>query len=335
MIRRIALVGIIATALPALLLVAPPANAGPVVGCLGPTCSVSLSSLITLRGDYTEGVGSAQVPVDIPPPPCLWEPIGNTATGAAYIIGEFGYVKPGAGDQFGIAASVQQAKKQLKDGGPAGTWYMLPVNPAASAAGKAACLLLPLFYFVQPGQALPVPPIPTKTLAAFAYNHMLIPKPTLTINPARRGYVNLATYVWANWAAEGGTVIQRANPNGTYNVTATLGDESATVWAQPATSGFTVTPSAQGTSYSAGCGIDGSRSPVGKPPPSSGPGVAPDCGVLWQSPTNGATITATVTFNVTWGAGNLDGPGPNGLPQIPIVSRATTVPIAEIQGLNG
>ena len=332
MIRRVALTGILAAALPVLLLAAAPANAGTTVGCVGPQCSVSLSSFITLSGNYTNGVGSAQLPVNVPPPPCLWEPIGDTLTGAATIVADNG---PTPTTAYGVDKSYSQAKKQLKDGGPPGTWYLLPINPAAGAAGAAACLQLPLYYWVPPGGTPPMPPIPPATLAAFAYNHMLVPRPTLTINPAGKGYVNLATYVWANWAGQAGTVMQRANPNGTYSVTATLGNQSATVWAQPASSGFTVNVAGPGTAYSAGCSIDGSKYPVGKPPASAGPGTAPDCGALWQGPTTSASITATVKFNVTWGAGTLNGPGPNALPQIPITSQPVTTPVAEIQGLNG
>ena len=332
MMRRVALAGIIATALPVLLL-AGPASAGSGVNCTGATCSVSLSSFIRLSGDYTPGSGSAQVPVNVPPPPCLWEPIGDTIAGAHYIISQF----PGAAPilPFGVYQSVQQAKRQLKNGGPPGTWYVLPINPAAGPAGAAACLKLPLYAWVPPGQVPPMPPIPPKILAAFAYNHMLIPQPTLTTNPARKGYVNLATYVWANWAGQAGTIRQRVNPNGTYSITATLGNQSATVWAQPASSGFTVHVAGPGTPYSAGCGINGSKYPVGHPPADAGPGQAPDCGALWRATTTGATITATVRFNVTWGAGILHGPGPNALPPIPITSRPVTVPVAQIEGLNG
>jgi hypothetical protein len=333
MMRRVALAGIIATALPVLLF-AGPASAGPNVGCLGPSCSVSLSSFIHLSGDYTSGTGSAQVPMNVPPPPCLWEPIGDTIAGAHQIISDWpGMTK--ANDFLGIYESVQQAKQQLKAGGPPGTWYLLPINPAAGPAGAAACLKIPLYAWEPPGGVPPMPPIPPRILAAYAYNHMVIPQPTLTTNPARKGYVNLATYVWANWAGQAGTVTQRAHPNGTYSVTATLGNQSATVWAQPASTGFTVHVGGPGTPYSAGCGIDGSKYPVGQAPAGAGPGQAPDCGALWRATATGATITATVRFNVSWGAGILHGPGPNRLPQIPITSRPVTEPVAQVEGLNG
>jgi hypothetical protein len=336
MIRRV-LAGVAAVAMP-LLLVAGPASAGPNVGCTGPTCSLSLSQLITLRGSYTNGVGSATEPVDVPPPPCLWEPIGDTTVGANYIISNFGTASP-VNDQFDVYESVQQAKKQLKNGGqPAGTWYELPINPAAGAAGAAACLKLPLFYFVQPGQALPAPPVPVKTLAAYAYNHMTIPSPTLTVNPAgNRGYVNLASYVWVNWGGPlggGGPGNQGVNTNGDYWVSATLlnSNESATVWAEPGH--LSIKVNGQGKSYSRGCGIDGSHYPKGRPPADSGAGVAPDCGVLWTGVDAQASIQVSVTFKVTWGPGILNGPGPNALPNITINSAPIPVAVAEIQNLN-
>ncbi|HEY1917983.1 MAG TPA: hypothetical protein VGH27_20615 [Streptosporangiaceae bacterium] len=335
MIRRVALAGITAAALPLLLLVSllvsGPANAGTSVGCLGPTCSLSLSQLITLRGSYTNGVGSATEPVDVPPPPCLWEPIGDTTAGAHFIINEF----PQGASQFGVTASVAQAKKQLKHGGqPAGTWYELPINPAAGAAGAAACLKLPLFYFVEPGQALPAPPVPVKTLADYAYNHITIPSPTLTVNPANRGYVNLASYVWANWGAPIGGGGGNVNADGDYWVSATLlnSNESATVWAQPGK--LSIQVNGPGRAYSSGCGIDGSRYPKGKPPASAGPGVTPDCGVMWTGTDAQASITASVTFKVSWGPGILNGPGPNALPDITITSAPIPVSVAQIQNLN-
>ena len=172
MMRRIAIAGVILAGLLAPLAAAGPASAGSGVGCTGNDCSILLSSLITLKGDV--GAGSAQVPIAVAPPPCLWEPIGDAITGSQYIIQQFPSAAPGT--QFGAYAAVQQAKTLIKNGGvPAGTWYQLPVNPAASAAAQAACLQLPLFFFAQPGQALPALPIPAVTLADYAYNHMTIP----------------------------------------------------------------------------------------------------------------------------------------------------------------
>jgi hypothetical protein len=330
MMRRVAIAGVIIAGLLGPMAAAAPASAGASVGCNGNDCSALLSSLITLKGDV--GGGSAQVPLDLAPPPCLWEPIGDATTGSQYIIQQFGTAGPGT--PFGVYASVQQAQALLKNGGtPAGTWYQLPVNPAASAAGQAACLKLPLFYFAQPGQALPALPIPDVTLARYAYNHMTIPVPRLTINPAARGYVNLATYVWGAWPASPTTGRMDA-----YKIVAALGNQVVTVWAQPAgRNPFAVNASGPGTANSAGCGATGSHYPAGRPPPSAGAGTTPDCGVLWQAPTTTPGLTATVTWSVTWGNGDLNGPGPNALPPIVLTGPNPPLefPVEEIQSING
>ena len=160
---------------------------------------------------------------------------------------------------------------------------------------------------------------------------MTIPSPSLKVNPAGRGYVNLASYVWANWGAPGGH--GGTDGHGDYWVTATLlnSNQSATVWAQPGR--LQIHASGPGVPYSGGCGINGSHQ--SDPPANSGPGVKPDCGVMWTGPAKTATVTASVTFRVTWGAGILNGPGPNALPDITITSRPFTMSVAEIQNLNG
>lgn len=305
-----------------------PASAGAHVGCSGNTCSVSLSSLITLKGDVGHGALHGQLPVA--PPPCLWQPIGDTTTGSAAIIQQFGSAAPGT--PFGVYQSVQQARTLLKDKPvPPGTWWQLPVNPAAPKAAQKLCFTLPLFDFTTPGQVPPAPPVPPRTLADYAYNHMEIPAPSLTVNPADRGYVNLATYVWGRTLPVSATT---GRP-GAYEVTATLGGETVSVWARLAAKGaFSVGANGPGTPYSA-CGPNGSRFRVGHAPASSGAGTPPDCGVLWQAPVAAASVSATVTWSVTWGAGVLNGPGPNALPPIQMTGRTPPFPVAEIQSING
>lgn len=323
MIRRVIIAGVIAAGLLAPLSAAAPAGAGSGVGCNGNDCSVLLSELITLNGNV--GSGAIPVPISVAPPPCLWEPIGDAVSGSSYILRGLGAAGPGA--PLGVYASVKRARKLLKNPVP-GTWYMLPVNPAAGPAGQAACLRLPVFFWAPPGQAPPALPIPPRTLAEYAYNHMLIPRPTLTINPANRGYVNLATYVWGNWPASPTTGRMNA-----YKITATLGNQTVTVWARAA--GFTVNVTGPGTPYSGGCGPTGSRSPVNKPPAGAGPGSPPDCGALWQGPATGAALSATVRWIVTWGVGNLNGPGNRALPPIMMTGPAAQFPVGEIQSVSG
>ena len=169
------------------------ASAGSGVGCTGNTCSVLLSGLIMLKGDV--GGGAVHVQLPVAPPPCLWQPIGGTTAGSTAIIQQFGSAIPGT--PFGVSQSVKQARTLLRDKPvPPGTWWQLPVNPTASKAAQRQCDTLPLFFFTAPGQAPPTPPVPLLTLADYAYNHMAIPAPRLTVNPAGHAYVNLATYVW-------------------------------------------------------------------------------------------------------------------------------------------
>ncbi len=336
MTRRAALAGLLPAGLVLAGLLAPlalagPARAGSGVGCTGSSCSVLLSNLIALKGDFG-ATGTAQVPLAVPPPPCLWQSIGDTATGSRYIIQNFGFVTPST--PFGVFGSVQQARRFLKDHPvPAGFWWQLPVNPAASAAAQQVCRTLPLFTWAAPGITPAEPPVPLRTLAAYAYNHMTIPAPALTINPAAKGYVNLASYVWARTQP----VSAVTGRPGAYEVTATLGNQTVSVWAQLAARGaFGVTVrSGHGVPYSAGCGPGGSQLRIGRVPASSGAGTPPDCGVLWSAPDPAALVGATMRWSVSWGPGVLNGPGPNRMPAILTTGQTPPFPVAEIQSING
>ena len=80
---------------------------------------------------------------------------------------------------------------------PPGTWWSnCRSTRRRRRRPRKLYLALPLFDFTTPGQVPPTPQVPLLTLADYAYNHMGIPAPTLTVNPAGHGYVNLATYVW-------------------------------------------------------------------------------------------------------------------------------------------
>ncbi|HEY5986912.1 MAG TPA: hypothetical protein VIV12_11120, partial [Streptosporangiaceae bacterium] len=276
-------------------------------------------------------IGSTAQPITNPmPPPCLWEPVGDAVTGSQYIIQNYGAIGPSS--YFGVTQSVQLAKKLLKQSPPpAGTWYELPTNPAASASAQQQCQKLPLFFFDRPGQALPAVPVAPLTLAQYAYNHMVIPTPSLRINPRDKGYVNLATYLWAHWPR-----ISRTGPV-EYHMFAQLGAEIVTVWAQSTSLQINVT--GPGTAYDTSCTIRrGSHYPVESPPANSGPGMPPDCGVLWQGPAAAATINVTVSFNVTWGQGMFTGPGPTTPLAGAHLTASVTLPplrVEEIQSING
>ena len=313
MIRRVIIATAAAAVSVGLLAVAAaaPAAAGTGVGCSGPSCTVGLSQFVRLSGSVGRYGGSA-IPINFPPPPCLWVKKGDQITGSEYIIGLF--PNPPKDLPFGIYASVQQAKALLKNPQP-GTWWNLPINPAAGPAGAAACLKLPAFYFTPPGTDPPMPFVPPKILAEYAYNYLLIPKPVVATSPDGKGWVNLATFVWTT------------SPHN-ESITASLPDESVTLTAVPVS---TTIASTAGTPYSAGCGPNGSRYPQSKAP-ATGPGVPPDCGVLWQAPSTGAVISATVTWHVTW---QFNGGGATQtLPDIARTGVSGAIPVAEIQSIN-
>jgi hypothetical protein len=152
MIRRLGAAIVIIAVLVLPLALAGPASAGsggppPGVSCGGVGCSVPLERFIHFSGNWSPGTSN---PVTIPPPPCLWEPIGNGQTGSQQIVSDYGPVPP---TSFGVDKSFKLAQQLLKENPiPAGTWYELPINPAASTAGQAECLKLPLYAWVLPGQ---------------------------------------------------------------------------------------------------------------------------------------------------------------------------------------
>jgi len=338
MIRRVALAGIITAGLLVPLAITTPVGAGSGIGCSGNDCSVLLSKLINLDGDYSAN-STLSSPITVTPPPCLWEPIGDAVTGSQYIIQNYGAIGPNS--YFDVTQSVQLAKKLLKENPPpAGTWYELPTNPLVSLKQQQVCRNLPLFSFDPPGQAPPGMRISPLTLAEYAYNHMLIPNPRVHINPANKGYVNLATFTWADWALSPTTQME----NG-YLVTATLNPavtgagstETVSVWARP--SAFTVKvsglPTGAYAAYSDSCGPHGSAYPNRRSLANAGAGAPPDCGVLWQGPGAGVVVTVTVTWAITWGTGVLQGPGPHRLPSIYLTGKSQSIRVVEIQSVNG
>lgn len=301
-----------------------PAGAGTGVGCAGSGCSVSLGTWIKYSGSAASATPSGQhTLVEETEPPCLWEPIGDQITGSQYVINFFDGTSPAPGAEFGTYESFKQAKQLLAAKQPTGTWYLLPVNPNASQAAQAECLKLPLFYFAPTGTAPPLPRIPPRILAEYAYNHMNLPTPQVTVSPQGKGYVNFATYVW--WGGLGNPYVTAELPDG----------QAATVVAKPLTTAVSVNPAGAGTTYTA-CGPQGSREPEGHPP-ASGVGTPPDCGVLWTQPSAGATITVTITWQVLYHAGRGHGFTGNPVPGDPApTTTGTSAPITvqEIQSIG-
>ena len=310
----IASVAAIAGLLVPLAAAAPPADAGTGVGCVGSDCSVSVWQFVNFLPRRNVGAsGNSVIPINVPPPPCLWNPIGDATTGSQYIISQFGSVTK-QDSLFEVYQSVQQAKKLLANP-VTGTWYELPINPNAGPGGAAECVKLPLFAWVLPNQAPPMPNVPPVDLAEYAYNHIKILHSKLTLSPNGKGWVNLATYVWAT---------SKPDP---VRLSATLGGvETVNLIARP----VKVAISSSAGTPEENCGVNGSHHALGSAP-KTGAGVPPDCGVLWTTPTTDATISATVTWRVTW-----NGEGQGGvLPPVALTTTSNPIRVSEIQSING
>ncbi len=340
MIRPLRAAVLIVTGLLLPLAAAGTANAGagppPPAGCGGTGCSVSLDKLVHFSGNWSAGTNN---PVTIPPPPCLWEPIGDGQTGSQHIVTEFG---PNPGSEFDVDKAYALAQKLLKENPiPAGTWYVLPVNPAADAAGKAECLKLPLFAWVLPGQLPPTPPIPPETLRMLALAHLTRPGiGNIDINPAGRSYANLPTFVRVNLAG----AFERTAAGRPYaTVTASLpdGSLSVTVWAmaQP----LNVEPGTTDARTYTNCGYLGSTASAHQMA-GTGANQPIDCGVTYLHPSNGYNMTASISWQVFWAVTTGDGDGP--LPpmagmqplnagQLQPSQAGQQVSVGEIQSLNG
>jgi hypothetical protein len=332
--RLVTLAAAVSSGLLAAALAAAPALADtPSAGCTGQSCWVGMASqFITLSGDYTNGpTGFAQVPV--PPPPCWMSP---SATGpqmyAAYVSGIGQKSGPsGQGANAGLGPFIAQIKKYRNS---PGMWY--GATMLTTGAGFACGNKLPLLAWVAPGAAPPAPPIPPATLAAYAYDHMRIPTPSVVVNPAGRNFVTLPAYVWAVQAgtgpmlpAGGGNVpAGGANMPAHLSITATAaGAGGASVTLTAAAGQLSVSAQNGATAYSPCPSPGGSKYPVGHPPQNSGPGTTPDCGVVFRAPSTGNTITASLLYAIVVHGANVQ------FAPIP-VQGTRTVQVAEIQNLN-
>jgi hypothetical protein len=287
-----------------------PGGSGGLTGCSGQSCYASLWQYIQLSGTpgaYTTGsVRSGGPYVAMPPPPCYMEPMFS---GPQF----YQLWKQGNGQAVGPSGVNPETAynhwiPQIKGyrANNSGYWWTTVIN--LQVPGGCS---LPLIAWVPNGAAPPLPQVPAVDLADYAYNHMTLPSPQLTVNPVTRSYVSLPTYVWA------------AIRNGTnQQVTATLGAQSATVTANAGQLSLAI--SGPGSTYSP-CPATGSSSPLGQPPKNSGPGTTPDCGVVFSAASPAATISASLSWGITSNYG--------GFPAIPVTANKT-VSVAEIQGLN-
>jgi hypothetical protein len=330
--RHAAAILVIAAGLAAPALTAVPASAGngtSSVGCsTGDSCTVMLEKMIQVTGDQIGPNGTLNTVVNITPPPCLWEPIGDAVTGSNYITSpkQFGSDPKTATTQYQVNQSVAQADALLKQKPPpAGEWYMLPVNPAAGPAGWAQCIQLPLFVWVPPGQSPPGMNIPPQTLAQLAIARVRIPGAgTILTNPARKSFTNLPTFVRAT--LNGGHPGPGGRPY--VSVTAALNGTSVTVWAEASRLQISASGGSSYTADTSNCGYLGSNWMVTRPQQiaNTGPGGPIDCGLTFQTPATWH-VTASMTWQTCW-AQNV----PQN--QVPDPATCTPVPGAQLNGTN-
>ena len=134
---RVVIAGL-AALLPALgVLGSAPAGAAdgtsPVSCATGSSCYVQILQWVHFGGDYSPGTGNTVV--DIQPPACSWDPVGNAQTGSQYIVNYYDGDAPAPSSPYDQYASYTQAKTMLAAGSTeAGEWYYLPDAPYDTAA---------------------------------------------------------------------------------------------------------------------------------------------------------------------------------------------------------
>jgi hypothetical protein len=309
------MMGVAALAAP--LLTATPASAGngtSSVGCsTGDSCTAQLMKMVTVTGDVRTDGGYNTV-VDIAPPPCLWEPMGDTVAGSQKITAEYGTDPAQAPTIYQVNEAVAKAEGFLKNPpAPDGTWFMLPINPAASAAGQAECAKMPLFAWEPPGQTPPGVRLPARTLAQIALARLRVPGADgMTVNPAgATTYINLPVYVRV--ALNAGHMAGNM-PYAT--TTATLDGVNATVWVEPSKLQLGATGGKQYKLSTGACGYLGSNDILNRQlMASAGIGTPVDCGVVFQSPDTWH-ITARMTWRACW-APVAGGPPPANCQPVP------------------
>jgi hypothetical protein len=303
--RHAAAILVIAAGLAAPALTAVPASAGSgtsSVGCsTGDSCTVMLENMVHFGGrNYSPGANN--MVVNIQPPPCLWEPIGNAVTGSQSITSQYGTNPKTATSLYQVNTSVQQAVT-LQKTKPAGQWYMLPVNQAAGAAGVQQCLQMPLFAWVPVGQAPPGINLPPQTLAQLVLVNLPIPTAgRMSLNPTTgRTFTNLPTFVRVALVPRNHTGYE-TGANGMPYVTmyATLGGVSATVWVYATHLQVSASGGPAYTPDTSNCGYLGSQMMTNPQAVANiGPGGPIDCGATFQAPATWQ-ITATMNWQTCW-----------------------------------
>lgn len=294
--------------------------------------AVSLSGNGLGGGDGSDGGGGGvSVSVQVPSP-CYWD-VFDFATGEwAYQNWALNYdelddpVGPGYEDGFVHPPLAEIEAHRDEPGAWAFMTQVLGLDGHSECADRAFAANGGVHTVWVPEGTTPpqppTPPVPPEVLAEVAYEHLSLPAPDTVRSPVADSYVNLPTWFWVA-PGDGG-------PRDGFvrlEVTATAGDNSATVVADPdrlsvrSSGGPSVgctaeqarTSYASGTPESAGCSMTHPRSSA------RAPGLA-------------YTVTATGAYVASW-SGREGGTPVAGGGLGTVVSPATSIdlPVAEVQ----
>jgi len=152
-------------------------------GCTG-NLFVSLNNLIMLKGDVGNGASTSSCRCATT---CLWQPIatppGSTTSSSSLAVS--------SGYALRRLPVVQQAKMLLKPSRCHRYLVAAADQPGGVEGGQRLCDTLPCSTSPRRARSA-TPPVPPGTLATTPTTTW-DPAPTLTVNPAGHGYVNLAT----------------------------------------------------------------------------------------------------------------------------------------------
>ena len=204
-----------------------------------------------------------------------------------------------------------------------GSWYSISCSGPAGTITQDPTWISSATPTTPTTPAPATPPVDPRTLALQAESQLQLPDPTVSFNPANAAVVNLPTWLWVDpaiWHS--------------YSVTATAGAVTATATATPVSVAWTM-----GDGGSVGCGGPGSVyqpelpssaqttycsyaypvASVGQPSSTGGPGQP------------AFTVTATVTWQVSWTAQGAAGGG--ALPGLTTAGRAS-LPVMQVESVN-
>lgn len=304
-------------------------------GCGVSTCWAEINVTVTRYGSGS-AAGNAEYPLaDVPPPACWYgPPLYSPEDFYNDIVEDYVAHGPGGigGTPTGWSGIITTADEQKQDNFTAkGSWYTLDFSNPVTNAGTQCGATEAAWAWVQAGNQPQEPQIDPRLLAQYALSQLPIPDLKVSLNPATTSEVNLATFVKV-------ARIQGAAANGEIYATAhvALTNQTVTVALFP---GKLSVNSAGGQEY-LDCGVYGSNEST-QQMDSTGVGVAPDCGVLYQQPSTGSGFTLSVTRN--WTATAYQGgfvPGETGAlldgANLPTLQSngGKVVPVREIQASN-